>query len=475
MMSELFRNYGQSVAAIEESGKIITYNELFEFSDEMKSVIGRRTLVFALCSNCIGSLAGYVAFMNCDIVPLLLSEKLDGQLLEELLDSYHPEYLWVSEQKSEKFPAYVRVYEKYGYVLLKTNMDAYPMYEELALLLTTSGSTGSPKLVRQSYQNIISNTKSIVQYLELDETERPITTLPMNYTYGLSIINTHLYVGATLLLTEKTLMQKEFWSFFEEQNATSFGGVPYIYEMLDKLRFFRMKLPSLRYTTQAGGKLSPELHKKFAEHAKENNQKFIVMYGQTEATARMAYLPAENSLKKYGSMGIAIPGGRFELVDVNGDVIQSPETVGELVYYGENVTLGYAQTGKDLRLGDERNGKLITGDMAKMDVDGYYYIVGRKKRFLKIFGNRVNLDETERLIKGAFDGIECACGGQDDKMKIYIVKDSCSQHDMEEIKKFIALKTGLNSSAFRIVMITNVPKNDAGKVLYSELENVICE
>lgn len=475
-MPGIFRNYGESVAAIEEGGNSITYDGLFHRAEKIAKCVGKRTLVFSLCTNSIGAVAGYVAFENHDIVPLLVAEKLDEDLLNDLIESYHPEYVWLPENSRGKFSDYQEVYSDLGYVLLETGLEPFAMYEELALLLTTSGSTGSPKLVKQSYKNIKSNTESIVEYLQLDATEKAITTLPMNYTYGLSIINTHLYVGATLLLTESTLMQKEFWDFFKKEEATSFGGVPYTYEMLNKLRFFQMELPSLRYMTQAGGKLSPELHKRFAEYAVAQGKKFVVMYGQTEATARMAYLPAEKSLEKYGSMGIAIPGGRFGLLDSQDREIDEPDVVGELVYYGDNVTLGYAERGHDLITGDERKGRLVTGDMAKMDADGFYYIVGRKKRFLKIFGNRVNLDETERLIKSEYDGLECACGGRDDNMIIYIVKREAENlPDKEGVRKFISLKTGLNPSAFQIKMVSLIPQNDAGKVLYSKLEDVVCE
>ena len=210
----------------------------------------------------------------------------------------------------------------------------------LSLIHISSGSTGSPKFVRQSYKNIEVNTRQIAEYLELDQEERAITTLPMNYTYGLSIINSHLLVGAEILLTDKTMMERGFWSFMKEQKATSFGGVPYTYEMLDKLRFFRMDLPDLKTMTQAGGKLIPELHKKFAEYAAEKGKRFIVMYGQCEATARMGYLPADKAVEKCGSMGIAIPGGVFHLIDVNGEAVTEPHVTGELVYEGENVTLG---------------------------------------------------------------------------------------------------------------------------------------
>jgi acyl-coenzyme A synthetase/AMP-(fatty) acid ligase len=396
----------------------------------------------------------------------MLDASLDPELLACFLELYRPDYLWLPTAVAPKFGP--SVYESCGYALVRyeTAGESYRLHDELALLLTTSGSTGSPKFVRQSYANIRANTASIVEYLKLNSSERPITTLPMNYTYGLSIINTHLAVGATILLTDKTLMQREFWNFFNAQQATSFGGVPYTYEMLDKLMFFRRKLPSLRMMTQAGGKILPELHRKFAEYAKREGKKFVVMYGQAEATARMAYLPPERSLEKIGSMGIAIPGGTFTLVDVNGQAITRPDVTGELVYEGANVTLGYAERGEDLAKGDERGGKLVTGDMAQMDDEGYFTIVGRKKRFLKIFGNRVNLDETERLIKGHFPDLDCACGGVDDKMAIFITDDL----KLKEVQDFVADKTHLNFTAFHVVHLAQIPKNASGKTLYSQLK-----
>jgi acyl-coenzyme A synthetase/AMP-(fatty) acid ligase len=422
--------------------------------------------VFIFCKNEIGAVLGYTAFINHRIVPVLLNAHLESELREKLLDTYEPSYIWIPSSMRDEFENYAVTYEACDYILLKTTYNRnYPMFDGLCLMLTTSGSTGSPKFVKQSYRNVVCNAESIVKYLELTETERPISTLPMNYTYGLSIINSHLLVGATLLMTEKGLMQKEFWSFFKEQEATSFGGVPYTYEMLERLRFFGMDLPSLRYCTQAGGKLTPELHKKFAEHAEATKTKFIIMYGQCEATARMGYLPAEKSLEKYGSMGIAIPGGKFHLIDVNGNDITEPNTTGELVYEGENVTLGYAECGDDLIKGDERGGVLQTGDMAQFDEDGYYYIVGRKKRFLKIYGNRVNLDEIDRLVKTKFENIEFASSGVDDHMYLFVTDEALT----DAVRQFVIDKTGLNPAAFKTVVIDEIPKNDAGKTLYKEL------
>lgn len=443
----------------------ITYGQLDEDAGALAKAVGRRCLVFSLCQNTIGSVLGYVSFVNHGIVPLQLSSHLEEGLLQTLLDTYRPSYLWVPQDQAGNFPDMETVYSTWDYSLLRTGYEkGYRLYDELALLITTSGSTGSPKLVRQSYTNILDNAQSIAQYLELDETERPVTTLPMNYVYGLSILNSHFLVGATVLLTDKTLMQKEFWEFFKEAGATSFGGVPYTYEMLDKLRFYRMDLPSLRTMTQAGGKLTPELHEKFAQYAKEQGKKFVVMYGAAEATSRMGYLPPEKAVEKKGSMGIPIPGGKFRLTDADGNEITTPFTTGELIYEGKNVTLGYAECGEDLSRGDERRGVLETGDMAQFDEDGYYYVVGRKKRFLKIYGNRVSLDEIDRLIKGRF-GIDAASTGVDDHMHIFVTEADTAG----SVREFVAETTKLNPAAFQVHVISEIPRNESGKTLYQEL------
>ena len=462
-----FGNFKDSVAIITEQGEQITYAKLDEYCKTLTNHINKRCLVFHLCTNEIGSLVGYAGFLKAQIVPLMLKADLDLELLDNMINIYLPEYLNVPNFVAEKLPHFQQVYSNLGYTLLKTNFDkSYKLNDELALLLTTSGSTGSPKLVRQSYKNLKANTESIVEYLNLNNTERAITSLPMNYNYGISVINTHFWVGASLILTDKSVMQREFWQQLKEFKATSFAGVPYTYEMLDKLRFFNMNLPTLRYMTQAGGKLLPDLHHKFAKWAKENDKKFIVMYGATEATARMGYLPAEKSLEKYGSMGIAIPKGKFSLVDTNGKIIAAPQSVGELVYEGDNVCLGYAECGEDLCKNDEFGGKLFTGDMAKFDDEGFFYIVGRKKRFLKIYGNRISLDETERLIKSEFIDTECACVGTDEMMIIYTTNPAQN----ENIIEFLTQKTNLNKAAFEVRNIAEIPKNASGKTLYNELK-----
>ena len=450
--------YGEAIALRTEE-KTVSYLELVNEADEVSVNIPERSFAFLVCKNCEASVVGYVALLRKKVVPVLLNSAIDKELFKSLRELYQPQYIWCPTDFTDD----ASVYDFEGYKLVSTGSDKPAMDEELAIMLTTSGSTGSPKFVRQTYKNIQANTESIVEYLGIVPEDRAITTLPMSYTYGLSIIQSHLMAGASIILTEQSFFDRGFWNFFKDMQASTFGAVPYTYQMLDKLRFLRMDLPSLRYITQAGGRLGEELHYKFGSGMREKGKALVVMYGATEATARMSYVPADMTVEKAGSIGIAIPGGRFELIDVDGSVITEPEKVGELVYYGDNVTLGYAQGRDDLAKGDERNGRLETGDMAKRDADGFYFVVGRKKRFLKIFGNRVNLVEIEDLLSKA--GYETACVGEDDHMRIYT-----TSNETDAVVDYISEKTGLNRSAFTAIHIDAIPHNDSGKVLYSELK-----
>lgn len=454
-------------SALMMQNEVWTYSKLFEISEEIAEMIPPRSLVFLVCSNTPVSIAAYVGFINHGIVPVMVDRDLDEDLFRSLLEQYAPAYIFAEDGRYDFLDHYARVLDMGGYILYDTKVrHPYPLHEELALLMTTSGSTGSPKLVRQSYRNLQSNIDSIISYLHIGTTERAITNLPMHYVYGLSIINTHLYAGASLVVTEKSILQRDFWDLFREEEVTNLGGVPYTYAMLKRLRFFRMELPALRTLTQAGGKLDPELHREFAEFAHTHGKRFVVMYGAAEATARMGYLPAADAIRKTGAMGIAIPSGRFELVDEAGGEIRASDTVGELVYYGANVTLGYAMRGADLARGDERGRRYETGDLARRDADGYYTVVGRKRRFLKLFGKRTNLQEVEHILRQHFGEIEVACAGVDDHLYVFVTQE----HLASEIVPFLSAKLGLHHSAFAAKYIASIPKNASGKTVYRELE-----
>lgn len=439
-----FSQYEGRIAAITDKGDRLTYTEL----GQICKLRVPRGLVFCLCNNSLSSLIGYLSCIQNNLPVVMLDRNKPEDVIESLINIYKPEYIWDGELKP-------------------TGMKGGPINDDLAMCLTTSGSTGSPKFVRLSAANILSNAESIAEYLNIDENERPITTLPMYYSYGLSVINSHLLKGATILLTDTTYAQRDFWTFMKEQRATSMAGVPYTYEILKRLRFFRMDLPDLKVMTQAGGKLNKNLAKEYIEFAAGNDKKFYVMYGQTEATARMSYLPWESALEKYASIGVAIPGGKFSIIDTEGNEIAEPEIDGELIYEGENVSLGYAECRADLAKGDENNGILKTGDVARRDEDGFYYITGRLKRFVKIWGNRCNLDAIEQIVKSIT--FNCACVGVDDKITVFVTEDGLS----DQIICLLSEKTGLNSRAFEVRVIDSIPKNDSGKAQYAVLQELL--
>ena len=465
-MFKNIKRFGRKTALL-VGDEAVSYEEFCRLSEAAAAAVGERSLVFLLCKNTKAAIAGYVGFIKNRIVPIMLDAEMDSLLLENLVRIYRPAYFWLPLSLADRYPSYEEVFRQDDYALLQIDEDKiFPLHEDLALLMTTSGSTGSPKFVRLSYQNLRSNTEAIVEYLRMTEKERGITSLPIHYVYGLSVVNTHLHVGASLVVTEKSLFQRDFWQLLGQQKVNSLAGVPYTYAMMDRLRFFRMDLPHLHTLTQAGGKLDVALHRKFAAYALENNKQFIVMYGAAEATARMGYLPADMSLNKCGAMGIAIPGGRFELIDAEGRVIKENNTSGELVYYGDNVFMGYAEQGADLVLGNEREGRLVTGDIAVRDASGYYTVIGRKKRFLKVFGKRVNLQEVEQIIRQTYGDPEVACAGVDDHVHVFFTEEK----DAGEVRRFLSKKLGIHPTAFTVKRIQEIPKNPSGKTIYRELE-----
>lgn len=462
--------YKNNTAVITDKGERLSYEELAATSKAFAQAIPQKGLLFCLCENRIGSFVGYVACMEHHIPIVLLDGSKELSVLQNLTAIYQPEYIWAATDKVAEIDGET-IYSYATFSLQKmhyeTEVEKPEINSELALCLTTSGSTGSPKFVRLSEKNVLSNAESIAEYLEIDENERPVTTLPSYYSYGVSVINSHLIKGATILLTDGTVAQREFWNFMKENKATSIAGVPYTYEMLKMLRFFRMDLPYMKTMTQAGGKLNKDIAKQYIEFAQEKGKRFFVMYGQTEATARMSYLPLEHAFDKYASIGIAIPRGKFSLIDVNGNVIEEPDVDGELVYEGPNVSLGYAECRADLAKGDENHGVLHTGDVARRDADGYYYITGRMKRFVKVWGNRCNLDATEQLVKSITTS--CACVGVDDKITIFVTQEGLE----DAIVKMLVSKTGFNNRAFEVRVIDAIPVKSSGKLDYQAMQAII--
>lgn len=452
------------VAIQDDSGYRLTYGDVCGSIGEFAGLNLPRCVVFCLCENCAGSLIGYLAFENNGQVPLLLSAGLEAGLRARLESVYAPSYYWLPEDKAREIGEET-VYAAYGYVLRKTSYTPYPVHESLSLLLTTSGSTGSPKLVRHKYGNLEANAENVAKVFAWTADEVGICDLPMHYTMGLNVINSHLVVGASVLMVKANLMDPDFWKFIREQGGTNFCGVPFSYEVLRRIGFDRMDLPKLRTLAEGGGKMTDKMFQWVAAYAASSGKRFCATFGTSETSARMAFLPPEFALEKVGSIGKAIPNGELFLLD---ETVGDDGTVtGELGCRGPNVTMGYALCAEDLGKGDEFCGEYHTGDLAKRDAQGFYYIIGRKGRFLKLFGLRVSLDETERILKTHFPGADFVCTGDDRRMRIFVTDPALER----EIVPFISRKTNLHHSAFQVAVIPEIPRNDYGKVTYAKLEN----
>jgi long-chain acyl-CoA synthetase len=448
----------QSTALMSADGRTFTYGELRDRADSFVDSIkasasgSGKTLGFVLCRNTPECLTAYLGALRGGHAACLLDGDIHREQLDRLIAAYTPEWIFTQE------PADIRGYDdrqiEGGHLYRTFDTALAPVHGDLALLLPTSGSTGSPKLVRLSYRNLQANACSIIDFLCIGPDDRCVTSLPMAYSYGLSVVHTHLLVGASVLMTTSSFLQRDFWTFFRAQRPTSLAGVPYHYEVMLRMRLLEQDLPSLRTLTQAGGRLAPERIAQVATVAGKRAWRFFVMYGQTEATARISYVPAERLHEKIGSVGIPIRGGSLSI----------EPTTHELWYSGPNVMLGYAETRADLGRGDDLSGRLATGDLATQDEDGYFFIAGRLKRFLKIFGKRFSLDDMEGVISRQI-GQPVACLGADDRVCIAI--DPATSE--EAVAKVLKGTLNLHPSAFRIAKVDSLPRLANGKLDYQSL------
>ncbi len=438
----------------------ISYRELENICLTIENALpSEKQLILVKAKVNAETIIAYLSFLRSGHAFIMLDSSVDDMLTQNIIETYKPNLIWEESNDSDR---YLVKYKNYG--LKENNLNNLKLHPDLSLMLSTSGTTGSPKMVKLTKANLYSNCTSIIQYLNVEQSHRAITNLPLYYSYGISILNTHLEQGASIVVTDASIMSKEFWEVFNRFKVTTLSGVPYNYEIFRRIGFMKMDLPSLKYMTQAGGKLNHKLVIEYATWANKNNIDFCVMYGQTEATARISYLPIEKTLEKDTSIGIAIPGGTLKIKDLNSDrFLDKVDIDGELIYEGKNVMMGYATCLADLSKGDELDGILHTGDVARKDKDGYFYITGRLKRFIKIHGNRVGLDEIEHYLKSLH--FEVLCTGIDNKLMIASTDGSKT----EEIKKTVLEKYSFHHSVVKVKYIKEYPVTNAGKIKYQDL------
>ncbi|OZC77106.1 AMP-dependent synthetase [Rhodococcus sp. 06-418-5] len=430
--------FGDAPALI-TTDETLTYRDLDERVEHRASELGTtRRLVVIAGSNDVDVLVTYLAALRAGH-PVLMAPGENPAHFDGLIDAYRPDVV-------------VRTLDGRSVVDKDDRRPARHLHPDLALLLSTSGSTGSPKLVRLSHRNVQSNAESIAEYLGIRGTDRAVTTLPMHYCYGLSVVHSHLLRGAALILTDSSVTDPDFWTLVRTQRGTTFAGVPYTFDLLDRMGFDQLDLPDLRYITQAGGKMPPDRVRKYAELGRRRGWDLFVMYGQTEATARMAYLPSDLAVTHPHTIGRPIPGGAFRLETVD----DCPSGTGELVYSGPNVMLGYAESPDDLRLGDTLAGELHTGDLARLTDDGFYEVVGRRSRFAKVFGLRIDLQRVESAL--AQHGFTACCAGGVDELVVVM-----EGGDIDAVRRTAADTSGLPAAAVRVCLVDRVPRTPTGK------------
>ena len=461
----LFKKNKNKIALIDERSRKISYKEILDFSKKQKKKIKERCLVLIISNNSIYPILSYISSIINNNVIMLIDIKMNTIELKKLIKLYKPLYVIspIKIKKELSFNNFKEIEHNDEYIMLKTKYKIQPINKDLSLLLPTSGSMGSSKFVKLSKKNLKVNTDSIIDYLKISNKDRAITSMPFSYSYMLSILNSHLEAGASLCVTEKSIMQKEFWNIFKKNRITSLSGVPYMYQFFIKIGLQKIFNKSLKLLTQAGGHLENNLKEQIINFCKEKNIHFIVMYGQTEASPRISYLDWKNAKIKNGSIGKSIGSIKMWLETKNKKMIKTPDTIGEIVIKGENVFMGYSKGSKDLIKKDQFNGFLRTGDLGFYDTDGYFFLQGRLRRIAKVFGIRINLEELEEKINQC--GYRIICKNFGNQINIYYEKKLKDNKILERVSNL----TGQNKSIFKLKLLKKFPRTNVGKLDYSKL------
>lgn len=466
----LFKNFvkfKKNVALLNNDQKI-TYGDLLKSNTNFKKKIKKKSSFFIILDNSIYCIHKYINIISNKHLAILADDKTNLKDIDKLIYTYKPNYIisnkiWLSKTNIKNLKL---IEDDENYVFISTNFKFSKIHKNLSLLLPTSGSMASLKYAKLTDQNLKFNSDKIKDYLNINTKDRSITSMQPSYSFMLSIIHSHIDNGASLYVTKESLLQKKFWEELKIKRITSFSGVPFMFELLLKLGLEKIKTNSIRVLTQAGGNLDKNIKLKIISFCKRNKLKFITMYGQTEASPRISYLDWKKALSKNGSIGKNISDTKMWLVDTNYKKINSPYIEGEIIFKGKNVFGGYAYGYKDLNKIDKSN-LLKTGDLAYFDKEGFYFITGRKSKFAKVYGVRINLEELEQNLK--IRKFESACLNYKNHIIIFVKKDENKKKLLDLCSKI----TGQNISIFKIKKIESFPRTSSGKISYQNLKEHI--
>jgi acyl-coenzyme A synthetase/AMP-(fatty) acid ligase len=410
-------------------------------------------LLFA--KNDVGSIVVYLAALEAEHATCLLPSDFECPAATDLIDEYLPDIIAVQHDKVDAIlkRGYVVAGGESGLsILARHNRHLEPPNEALALILTTSASSGGRKCVRLSRASVAASSVQVSAALHISETDRSVLTLPFSYVYGLSVLNSALHAGASIVLARGTPASPGYWEAVAQSQPTMVPTVSQTLEYLRWLNFDARRLPSLRGLTHSGEPLDPRLFQWMWDCFGGLGASLYLMYGQTEACGRISVLPPERVLDKHGSVGKAIPGGRISI-----------EPKGEIVYRGAGVMLGYATGRKDLAEGDALRGVLNTGDIGRFDEEGFLYITGRSTRYCKVFGRRISLDEMEASLSR-----RCATAIVERGGRIVVYAERAAETSLPSIGE-LARQFSLPPQNFQLRVIDSFPRTERGKISYRAL------
>ena len=431
------KKFGNRIAIEDENLGTFSYKNLCDLSNKIKKKILQKNICLLVCDNNLESIIGYIAFMNTsNTVTILIDQSFKNNFINKIISTYKPKYILAPKNMS--FKNCFLEHKIKSYNLYKSNFKVETHIEYINyLMLPTSGTTQSPKFVRLSKNNLIKNSKNIIETLNIKKNHTTITTMPMGYSYGLSIINTHLLSGSKIILNSKSIFEKEFWKKIINKNISSFGGVPEFYDYLKKIKFEKQNLSTIKYISQAGGKLEASTTRYLAKICKTKRIKMFKMYGQTEASPRISILHYNSFFKKKESVGKPLKGTSIKLLDKEGKIIRKKNTIGQILFHGDNVCLGYANNIADLSKRDVNKKNILTGDLAYRDKDNFYYIVGRIKRIIKIFGIRMDMDDIENFMKK--NKIICKCNSLGNKLVLKIENLKLEEKSRDILSEYLGI------------------------------------